>query len=144
MLQFSLVVSSPPIFSPPWVGLHCSTHIANGLVTGLQRPAWKGGFVCTHAPSAALRQYRRQETPSADLAATRHLLPDSLSLPYKSRKKGQRAPSCQQDVMVPLWIGTTLALLCYSSTKLLISHFVEMYLYNTHRVFSGANGPGVL
>jgi len=46
-----------------------------------------GGFVCTRVPKRALRQCQLQLTHSADLAATRHLLVDSLSRRYKSLRK---------------------------------------------------------
>lgn len=107
--EISFLSASPLIFSPPGpVSDSYSssvTHIANGLVMGLQSLWWKGGFVCTHAPRSSPRQCQLRETHFVDLPATRHLLPDSLSLPYKSLRKETAGLILAGRHVAPVWLA---------------------------------------
>lgn len=89
-----------------------------------------GGFVCTRTLSSIIRQL--QETHSVELPATLHLLPDSLSVLYKSPKRRQQVPvllagcyvapmdwyTCAQ--LTPHCVITPLN--CYLSLSLFLSH----------------------
>lgn len=62
---------------------------------------------CLHTRRAAVSDNTNCGRPTLlTLPATRHLLSDSLSLPYRSLRKRQQDPFCWQDIMSPLWIGT--------------------------------------
>ena len=100
--QFLLLSSLFFISSCFWsMRFHCYSY-CKWPCDGAPEALLNRGFVFTHVPSSTLRQYQLQKTHSADLLATQHLLPDSLSLPFE---KGDRPHSAGMMLCRPCgWV----------------------------------------